>query len=95
MLIITSLVGVLFSSFQLRGCFDHSVNRPPVTITNKQQFSRTGNNRSLGVTSNSFCLSEVSENDVRELNSSKATGLDLLLHRFSKDGAKLIILRLL
>ena len=49
---------------------------------------------SLGVTSNSFCFSEVSENNVLsilcKLNSSKATGLDLLSPRFIKDGAKLI-----
>ena len=46
------------------------------------------------VTSNSFCFSEVSENNVLsilcKLNSSKATGLDLLSPRFIKDGAKLI-----
>jgi len=50
---------------------------------------------SLGVTSNSFCFNEVSENNVLsilcKLNSSKATGLDLLSPRFIKDGAKLIV----
>ena len=50
--------------------------------------------RSLGVTSNGFCFSEVSENNVLsilcKLNSSKATGLNLLSPRFIKDGAKLI-----
>ena len=50
--------------------------------------------RSFGVTSNSFRFSEVSENNVLsilcKLNSSKATGLDLLSPRFIKDGAKLI-----
>ena len=50
--------------------------------------------RSLDVTSNSFCFSEVSENNVLsilcKLNSSKATGLDLLSSRFIKDGVKLI-----
>ena len=49
--------------------------------------------RSLGVTSNSFCFSEVSEKNVLsilcKLNSSKATELDLLSPRFIKDGAKL------
>ena len=51
--------------------------------------------RSLGVTSNSFCFSEVSENNILsilcKLNSSKATGLDLLSPRFNKDGAKLTV----
>ena len=49
---------------------------------------------SLGVNSNSFCYSEISENNVLsilcKLNSSKATGLDLLSPRFIKDCAKLI-----
>ena len=43
----------------------------------------------------SFCFSEVSENNVLsilcKLNSSKATGLDLLSPRFIKDGAKFIV----
>ena len=51
--------------------------------------------RSLGVTSNSFCFNEVSADNVLsilcKLNSSKATGLDLLSPRFIKDGAKLIV----
>ena len=50
--------------------------------------------RSLGVNSNRFCFSEVSENNVLsilcKLNASKAIGLDLLSSRFSKDGARLI-----
>ena len=49
---------------------------------------------SLGVTSNSFCFSKVSEKTVLsilcKLNSSKATGMDPLSPRFIKDGAKLI-----
>ena len=50
--------------------------------------------RSLGVTRNRFCFSEVSEKNVLsilcKLNSSKATELDLLSPTFIKDGAKLI-----
>ena len=50
--------------------------------------------RSLGVNSSSFCFSEVSDNNVLsilcKMNSSKATGLDLLSPRFIKDGSKLI-----